>query len=193
MRSRLLRLFVIVLAGFYIFWLLQREYRYKYLYAGALNAAVWRALNATTPEMLKKLPSLEDASLGIGGDAPRCTTPTDKLEFPASCDFFGQQFGGKSRNCRFWWLGRQCRIFYVPAAAYARPYVRKRIAYAFSQPCRVLYGGTARTAARPPLGSYADMLDSFNCRDRWTLLPVEIRLHIITRDGSIRVERHEKQ
>lgn len=192
MRSKLLRLFVVVLAGVYIFWLLQREYRHKYLFAGALNAAVWRSLNATTPELLKNLPALEDAKLGISRDRPRCAIPAYKLEFPATCNFFGGNFGGKSRNCRFWWLGRQCRIFFVPEAVYAKAYMKQRLDHAFTRPCRVLFAGQAKPGDHSSFGSYDDMLNSFNCRGPLASLPFEIRLHIIADDGSIRIKQYQK-
>ncbi len=192
MRLKLLQLFLVLIAGIYIFWLLQREYRYKYVYAGAMNVVVWRALNATSPEMLANLPQITDWELGVTRDAPRCTSDRDHAEFPVNCDFFGGNFGGKSRNCTFWWLGRQCRIFFVPASVYADPYVRDRLTYAFTHPCRVLFNGPEDTASPSSLGSHTEFLDSFNCRSQWPLLPFEIRLHIIENDQTIQIEEFQK-
>ncbi len=75
--------------------------RSKYTYAGAVNTAVWRALNAPASSPLNALRKLANSELGVSVRAGSCGETLDNIRFPAKCDFFGKAFGGKAHNCRF--------------------------------------------------------------------------------------------
>ncbi|MCC2111451.1 MAG: hypothetical protein KDJ16_05395, partial [Hyphomicrobiales bacterium] len=86
---------VIVVCGLaYAFWNLHHEYSLKYLYAGSLNMAVWRSLNATAAERTD-LSRVPDAELSIPRHPAKCADGLTKIDLPADCDLFGGDFGGK--------------------------------------------------------------------------------------------------
>lgn len=190
-KSRTARILFLLLAAVYVYWLMYREYTLKYTYVGAINTAVWRALNAPEAEPPKDMTALTNAELGVSAQAIPCKEPLAEIQFPATCDFFGEDFGGKSRNCRFWWLGRNCRIFYVPEHFFMRPAVKERLTYALTHPCSVFFDPTSRDAAAfdpDDLSAYKQARYGFDCGNGWTFLPVEIRLHILGRDNNVTIE-----
>lgn len=195
-RSKVTHGALLLLAAVYVYWLMYREYTLKYTYAGAINSVIWRALNAPDIGALKTLSGTTDAELGVRLRASPCDQSPFTLPFPATCDFFGRDLGGKSRNCRFWWLGRNCRVLYLPQAFYARKDVNARLMYALSHPCEVLFDPQTRTnvALTPDdLTAYQQARTGFDCASSWALFPVEIRLHLLGQDGSLRVETIKAQ
>jgi hypothetical protein len=191
LKSKTLRVALLLLAAVYVYWLMYREYTLKYTYVGAINTAVWRALNAPEHRLLKDLTTLTNQELGVSAQANPCKEALADIRFPVTCDFFGEDLGGKSRNCRFWWLGRNCRVFYVPETFYARPEIKQRLSHALTRPCSVFFDPATRpTVSISPddLDAYSQARYGFDCGNGWTILPVEIRLHILGRDGSVTIE-----
>lgn len=183
-----LRFIGIGLALAYIAWNLHHEYSLKYLTAGSLNMAAWRAFNAASVD--QDLSSLTDEALGIPRHPVSCQTGPNEITLPASCDMFGGDFGGKSRNCRYWWLGRKCYIFFVPQAVYERPDMRERLVHALSNPCRVLQDpGKSDTPSDGTLIPYQTRAwNAFGCAGNWLELPRQTNLHIVGLDGDFTVK-----
>ena len=188
---RSLRLVGIALAIAYAGWNLHHEYTLKFFHAGALNIATWRALNAG--EDGARLTALSNADLDIPRHPAPCGAAPEAVVFPADCDFFGGDFGGKARNCDYWWLGRQCWVYYVPAAVYDRPVLRARILDALRQPCAVLFD--PRMGRESPEEAVDDFAmrarRAFGCEGSWFDLPREVKLYVIDAGGGHRLRTVE--
>ena len=191
MALRVLRVAGIGLAIAYAGWNLHHEYTLKFFHAGALNIATWRALNADSDGAA--IVALNNAELMIPRHPLPCGAPPDAVAFPANCDFFGGDFGGKARNCDYWWLGRQCFVYYVPAAVYDQPALRGRILRALSHPCEVLFDPRLGTEiAEEAVDDFAARARlAFGCEGAWLDLKQEVQLYIIDADGHHRMRTIE--
>lgn len=185
--TKVLRVLGVALGLAYAYWNLHHEYSLKYLYAGSLDMAVWRSLNASAAQAAD-LSRLTDAELSIGRDPPACPHSLADIAFPASCDFFAGNFGGKSRNCRYWWLGRKCYVFYVPEEVYERPALREPVMRALQRPCDVLFDPDTRTDVAQTDAFLQRARNAFGCNG--SLLPIdqEVKLYVIGRGGQFETQ-----
>lgn len=187
--TKVLRVVGVALGLGYAFWNLHHEYSLKYRYAGSLNMAVWRSLNAAAMQA-SNVPRITDAELSIPRDPVECREPLTEIELPADCDLFGGDFGGKSRNCPYWWLGRKCYVFYIPEAIYERPALRNRIVAALERPCDVLFDPAGRTD-RQKAGMYnfeERARRAFGCNGKLLPIKQEVKLYVIGSNGRYSVD-----
>ncbi|MCB1478842.1 MAG: hypothetical protein KDJ62_08205 [Rhodobiaceae bacterium] len=180
---KVLRYAGIALGLAYAGWNLHHEYTLKYLYAGGLNMAMWRGLNADALGV-GDASRMTNAELAIPKDPPRCAQLLPETVLPASCDFLGGNLGGKSRNCDYWWLGRKCYVVYMPVEIHGRDELRKPLLAALSDPCAVMFDPASRPEAATSGASDYEIKArrAFGCDGSWLPLKQEVKLYVV--DGA---------
>ncbi len=178
----------------YVFWGYYIERTEKFMRAGAANSIIWRSLNARALGITGSLESLSNSDLGIPINPEPCEKPLGQVEFPARCRIFNKDNGGKAVNCRFWWLGRNCRIVYISDDVFQNQELKNRIFQAFRTPCRIL-----SDPARTPSGNAqadqiaADFRSGFGCDSWGAIWPVETLMYHRVKDKTVTIERVVKR
>ena len=103
---------------------------------------------------------------------------------------FGGDFGGKSRNCPYWWLGRKCYVFYLPERIYREPELRAPILQALERPCDFLFDpafaadGTEETIRKFDRRAR----NAFGCNGQLLPLQQEVKVYVIDENDRYTVE-----
>jgi len=180
---KVLRYLGIVLGLAYAGWNLHHEYTLKYLYAGGLNMAMWRGLNAGALGV-EDASRMTNSELAIPKDPPRCLEPLVQAGLPVSCDFLGGNLGGKSRNCDFWWLGRKCYVVYMPVEIHDRADLREPLVDALTDPCAVMFDPASRPDVADSGASAYEISarKAFGCDGSWLPFKRQVKLYVV--DGA---------
>ncbi|MCC2114014.1 MAG: hypothetical protein KDJ16_18415, partial [Hyphomicrobiales bacterium] len=136
------------------------------------------------------LSRVPDAELSIPRHPAKCADGLTKIDLPADCDLFGGDFGGKSRNCPYWWLGRKCYVFYLPERIYREPELRAPILQALERPCDFLFDpafaadGTEETIRKFDRRAR----NAFGCNGQLLPLQQEVKVYVIDENDRYTVE-----
>lgn len=184
----LVGLTLVLVVLLYGFWLYHTDHFTRYMRAGAANSVIWRALNAKAEDFPDKLSSITDRALGIPRHPAACDTAPEETVFPSKCHLFGDDFGAKAISCTYWWLGRNCRIVYIPEAVIANTWLKQRLFTAFRQPCKVMFKPGASGKGQLSSTYASEFRAAFRCGGRVRIWPKETQFHIRKNGETIRVE-----